>query len=127
MSKSIMCVDDSESMRLIVKKLMEKEGFDIIETENGKDALDKLKSKDNSARIPVCLFLVDVNMPVMNGLEFVKELKKDFRYKNIPVVMLTTESSSQKKLMGKELGIAGWVVKPFDPESLTKVVHALAV
>ncbi|OQX86626.1 MAG: hypothetical protein B6D55_05595 [Candidatus Omnitrophica bacterium 4484_70.2] len=127
MSKSIMCVDDSESMRLIVKKLMEKEGFDIIETENGKDALDKLKSKDNSARIPVCLFLVDVNMPVMNGLEFVKELKKDFRYKNIPVVMLTTESSSQKKLTGKELGIAGWVVKPFDPESLTKVVHALAV
>ncbi|OQX86628.1 MAG: hypothetical protein B6D55_05605 [Candidatus Omnitrophica bacterium 4484_70.2] len=124
MQKLIMSVDDSESMRLVIKKSLEKD-FNLIEAENGKDALNKIKDLKNKGNISVSLFLVDVNMPVMDGFEFVRELKKDGKYSAVPIIMLTTESSGQKKLMGKELGVNGWVVKPFDPESLIKVIKAL--
>ncbi len=125
MGNLIMCVDDSKSMRLIIKKTLEKD-FNLIEAENGRDALGKLDGLKSSGG-SVSLFLVDVNMPVMDGFEFVKELRTDEKYSNVPILMLTSESSGGKKLTGKELGVSGWVVKPFDPESLIKVIKALSV
>ena len=125
MGNLIMCVDDSKSMRLIIKKTLEKD-FNLIEAENGRDDLGKLDGLKSSGG-SVSLFLVDVNMPVMDGFEFVKELRTDEKYSNVPILMLTSESSGGKKLTGKELGVSGWVVKPFDPESLIKVIKALSV
>jgi len=125
MEKLVMCIDDSSSMRLIVKNNLESAGYKVIEAENGKDALRKIIERYNDNNNKICLFLVDVNMPEMNGFDFVKEIKKNTYYSNTPIVMLTTENSEQKKLTGKELGVSGWVVKPFDPDSLIKVINIL--
>lgn len=118
MSAKIMCVDDSPTIRMLVKQNLVPEGYDIVEAENGQEGLKKLSPDIN-------LFLVDVNMPVMNGFDFVKSLKSDGTYSAKPVVFLTTESSVDKKSVGKELGVNGWIVKPFEPESLLKIVSML--
>ncbi len=117
--KKILCVDDSATIRLLVKKTLEPEGFEVLEASNGHEALHRCETED------ITLFLVDVNMPVMDGFEFVKRLKETEKYKNSPVIFLTTESSTQKKEMGKKLGVNGWIVKPFDPASLVKVIKML--
>ncbi len=119
MGKNVMCVDDSSTIRMLVKKALEPEGFEIVEAENGQDGLDKASGKD------ITIFIVDVNMPVMDGFEFVKNIKAKSEFSNTPVVFLTTESSAQKKQLGKDLGVNGWIVKPFDPPSLIKVVNML--
>jgi len=103
---------------MLVKQNLGPQGFDIIEASNGQEGLDKLSSD-------IGLFLVDVNMPVMNGFDFVKSLKADSSYSSKPVVFLTTESGVDKKSVGKELGVNGWIVKPFEPESLVKIVTML--
>jgi len=104
---------------MLVKKALEPEGFEIVEAENGQDGLDKLSGQD------ISVFIVDVNMPVMDGFDFVKEIRGKSDFASTPIVFLTTESSAQKKQMGKELGVNGWIVKPFDPPSLVKVVNML--
>jgi two-component system, chemotaxis family, chemotaxis protein CheY len=119
MAKKVMCVDDSSTIRMLVKKALDPEGYEIVEAENGQDGLDKLGAD-------VSLFIVDVNMPVMDGFTFVKSIKDMDEHKAKPVVFLTTESSAQKKELGKELGVNGWIVKPFDPPSLVKVVKMLS-
>ncbi len=117
--KKILCVDDAATIRLLVKKTLEPEGFEVVEASNGHEAIHKSETEE------IALFLVDVNMPVMDGFEFVKKIKETERYKNTPIIFLTTESSTQKKEMGKKLGVNGWIVKPFDPPSLVKVVKLL--
>ena len=119
MARQVMCVDDSSTIRMLVKKALEPEGYEIVEAENGKEGLDKIGGQD------IALFIVDVNMPVMDGFDFVKNIKEDTKVKDKPVIFLTTESSAQKKELGKELGVNGWIVKPFDPPSLVKVVNML--
>lgn len=119
MAKKVMCIDDSNTIRMLVEKTLVPAGFEVVGAENGQDALDKLTSD-------IILFLVDVNMPVMGGFEFVENLKKKEEYKSKPVVFLTTESSTEKKEKGKVLGINGWVVKPFEPSSFLKVINMLA-
>lgn len=118
MAKKIMCVDDSNTIRMLVDKTLVPAGFEVVGAENGQDALDKLTSD-------IDLFLVDVNMPVMDGFEFIENLKQKAEYKSKPVIFLTTESSTDKKEKGKALGINGWVVKPFEPESFLKVINML--
>lgn len=118
MSAKIMCIDDSPTIRMLVKQNLVPQGYEIVEAENGQEGLDKV-SPD------VALFLVDVNMPVMNGFDFVKSLKSESAYSSKPVIFLTTESSVDKKNVGKELGVNGWIVKPFEPESLVKIVTML--
>ncbi len=117
--KTILCIDDAKTIRMLVKKALEPEGYTVVEAENGKDGLDKCNGSE------INFFLVDVNMPVMDGFEFVKELKKKEKYSSVPVVFLTTESSADKKAMGKDLGVNGWIVKPFEPAGLIKVVNML--
>ena len=118
MAKKIMCIDDSSTIRMLVEKTLVPAGFEVIGAENGQDALDKLSSD-------IDIFLVDVNMPVMDGFEFVENIKQKPEYKAKPVIFLTTESSTEKKEKGKALGINGWVVKPFEPASFLKVIDML--
>ena len=119
MSAKGMCVDDMPLRRRLGKQNLVLQGFEVIEAEHGQDGIDKLSAD-------IALFLVDVNMPVMNGFDFVKSLKAKGDYSAKPVVFLTTESGVDKKSVGKELGVNGWIVKPFEPESLIKIVTMLA-
>ena len=119
MGKKIMVLDDSITIRTVVKTALKIEGFDVIEAENGEDGLNKV----NSANIE--LFICDVNMPIMDGITFVKKLREMSNYKHIPVIMLTTESSSDKIAEGKEAGAKAWMVKPFKHEQLIEAVKKL--
>ena len=108
-------VDDSTSMRQMVSFTLKQAGFDVVEAENGQDALNK-------AGGPVSLVVTDLNMPVMDGITLIRELraKPDFRY--TPILMLTTESQDARKQEGKAAGATGWIVKPFDPQKLLQVL-----
>ena len=120
MSNTIFCVDDSPSIRMLVRKTLESRGYAIREAENGQDAIDSLIS-DSTAD----LFIVDVNMPVMGGFDFVRSLKNGSVHNNTPIVFLTTESGEDKKAIGKDLGVKGWIVKPFEGPQLLQIAEIL--
>ena len=116
--KTIMLVDDSTTVRNIVKSSLVGE-FETLEAENGQVALDLVKTSS------IDLFLLDVNMPVMDGITLVKELRKTAKHAKTPIIMLTTESRDNKKSEGKEAGANGWIIKPVDPEKLLGVIKKL--
>jgi len=115
MSKKIMTVDDSASVRQMVAFTLKEEGFEVVEAKDGRDALSKLNS-------PVDMIVTDLNMPNMDGIELIKNVRAKPDMKFIPIVMLTTESQAEKKTEGKKAGATGWIVKPFKPEQLMSVV-----
>ena len=115
-AKTIMTVDDSASVRQFVRTTLEKVGFLVIEAENGLDALEKMDGT------PIHMAFVDLNMPKMNGIDFIKTVRLKEKYRFIPLIMLTTESQLSKKMEGKKAGATGWIVKPFRPEQLLAVV-----
>ncbi len=119
MSKTIMIVDDSASLRQVVSIALKGAGYETLEACDGKDALSKL----NGAKVH--LVISDVNMPNMDGITFVKELKKLPNYKFTPVIMLTTESQEGKKAEGQAAGAKAWVVKPFQPQTMLAAVSKL--
>ncbi len=119
MAKSILVVDDSASLRQVVKIALTGAGYDVIEAEDGEDALKKLDGRK------VHLVVSDVNMPVMDGITFVKRMKLLPSYRFTPVIMLTTESQEGKKLEGQAAGAKAWVVKPFKPEQMLAAVAKL--
>ena len=119
MGKTILVVDDSSSLRQVVSIALKGAGYDIIEACDGKDALGKLAGQK------VHLVISDVNMPNMDGITFVKEMKKNPAYKFVPVIMLTTEGSDEKKKAGQEAGAKAWVVKPFQPQQMLAAVSKL--
>ena len=114
--KRIMTVDDSASLRQMVAFTLERAGFEVIQARDGRDALAKLQGRD------VNLFLADLNMPVMDGIELTRQLRAMPQYRFVPIVVLTTESQADRKQQGKAAGATGWIVKPFDPEKLLAVV-----
>lgn len=116
MSKIIMTVDDSASVRQMVSFTLKQAGHQVIEAVDGKDALSKL----NGAGIH--MMLTDLNMPNMDGIELIRNVRANSACKFIPIVMLTTESQAEKKQEGKAAGATGWIVKPFKPEQLLAVV-----
>lgn len=115
MAKTIMTVDDSASVRQMVSFTLRNAGYEVIEASDGKDALGKLKGNVN-------MIITDLNMPNMNGIELIKNVRMQAAYKFVPIVMLTTESQASKKQEGKSAGATGWIVKPFKPEQLLSVV-----
>lgn len=119
MSKTILIVDDSASIRQVVGIALKGAGFSVIEGIDGKDALSKLSGQK------INLVISDVNMPNMDGITFVTELKKIPAYKFTPVIMLTTEGSEDKKAAGKLAGAKAWVVKPFKAEQMLDAVNKL--
>ncbi|GFM38393.1 response regulator [Desulfovibrio psychrotolerans] len=116
MTKTIMTVDDSASVRQMVSLTLKKAGYDVIEAQDGKDALAKMKGS-------VHMVITDLNMPNMDGITLIRSIRAIPAYKFIPIVMLTTESQASKKQEGKSAGATGWIVKPFKPEQLVDVVR----
>lgn len=113
---SILAVDDSASMRQMVSFTLKGAGYDVIEAVDGQDALNKAKTTSAN------LVLTDVNMPVMDGISLIRELRKLPAYKFTPILMLTTEAAPEKKQEGKTAGATGWIVKPFNPEQLLSTI-----
>ncbi|MBI1907231.1 MAG: response regulator [Rhodocyclales bacterium] len=121
MSKTILIVDDSASLRQVVSMALKGAGYDVIEACDGKDALGKLSGQK------VHLMISDVNMPNMDGISFVREVKKHPAYRFTPVIMLTTEAAEEKKRMGQDAGAKAWVVKPFQPQQMLAAVSKLVM
>lgn len=119
MAKTIMIIDDSASLRQVVAIALKDAGYDVIQASDGRDALTKLNGQK------IHLIICDVNMPNMDGITFVKEMKTLANYKFTPVIMLTTEGSEEKKRAGQEAGARAWVVKPFRPEQMLSAVSKL--
>jgi two-component system chemotaxis response regulator CheY len=116
MAKRILAVDDSATMRQLVKMTLTPAGYEVVEAQNGYEGLQKATAETFD------MVLSDINMPLMTGLELLLNLRKLPQYKFTPIVLLTTESLLTKKEEGKAAGATGWIVKPFEPEKLLAVV-----
>jgi two-component system chemotaxis response regulator CheY len=117
MTKKILAVDDSKTMREMVTFTLKNAGYEVVEAEDGKAALDAL----GGAKVDAVI--TDLNMPNMNGFELIRALRANPTYKFTPILMLTTEGDAAKKEEGKSAGATGWIVKPFNPEKLVEVVN----
>lgn len=114
--KKVLAVDDSASMRQMVSFTLKKAGYDVTEAKDGVEGLSVAKSNSFD------LVISDVNMPNMDGISLIRELRKLPAYKFTPLLMLTTESGMDKKMSGKEAGATGWIVKPFNPDQLLATI-----
>ena len=121
MKKHILIVDDSESIREMVGNSLEKAGYTITKGVNGRDGVEKLKSAEEE----VSLVITDLFMPEMDGIDLIREVRKDEKYKYVPILMLTTESQAEKKMEGKKAGATGWMVKPFEEGRLLRIVRKI--
>ena len=121
MAKTIMIVDDSASLRQVVAIALKGGGYDVLEACDGKDALAKMTGQK------INLIISDVNMPNMDGITFVKQVKQLPNYKFTPIIMLTTESQEGKKQEGQAAGAKAWVVKPFKPDQMLSAVSKLVL
>ncbi len=120
MSQSILTVDDSRTMRDMLAHTLEGAGHQVIQAVDGKDGLDKICTQ------PFDVVITDINMPVMNGIEFIHEVRAQREYATLPILILTTESSEEKKNEGRQAGATGWIVKPFDPDKLLRVIEKVS-
>lgn len=116
MSKKILIVDDSKTMRDMVSYTLKGAGFDVTEAADGVLAMQEVGDKQFD------VVVTDLNMPNLDGFGLIEQLRANARYKYTPILMLTTESDTQKKERGKAAGATGWIVKPFNPEKLVQVV-----
>jgi two-component system chemotaxis response regulator CheY len=121
MSKTALVVDDSPTMRQMVALTLTNAGFKVVEAEDGKDAINKV-----AGALKMDIVVTDLNMPKMDGISLIKELRKMSAFKFTPILMLTTESAADKKQAGKEAGATGWIVKPFNPEVMLKIIEKIS-
>lgn len=117
--KKILAVDDSVSIRKSIGFILEQAGYDVVTAEDGVDALAKAKEEKFG------LVITDINMPNMDGITLVKELRKLDNYKHTAIIALTTENQASKMQEGKQAGATGWIVKPFSTEKLLAVVKKI--
>ena len=117
--KSVLAVDDSPSMRSMVSLTLEGAGFKVLTAEDGTEAFEM------AAKEEIDLVLTDVNMPNMDGITLIRELRGLEKYKFVPILTLTTEKSDAKKAEGRAAGATGWIVKPFEPTHLVAVINKL--
>ncbi|MFK5985076.1 MAG: response regulator [Pseudomonadota bacterium] len=117
MAKKVLVVDDSTSMRQMISFTLKGAGFECVEASDGLKGLEAAKAGKFD------LVFTDVNMPIMDGLTFTAELRKLPNYKFTPILVLTTEAGTDKKMAGKAAGATGWLVKPFNPEQLLKTAQ----
>lgn len=117
MTKTVLVVDDSRTMRDMVSHTLKGAGFDVVVAEDGNDAVNALSKQSFD------VIITDLNMPGMDGFALIEHVRSNAKHKYVPILMLTTESDAQKKEQGKSLGATGWIVKPFNPEKLVQVVR----
>jgi len=120
--KNIIVIDDSPTIRTSVEFAIKKLGHTITQAENGRKGIDAISLLKKGGG-EIAMVIVDVNMPEMDGIAFVKEFRKDDKF--TPILVLTTESESEKIKEGKEAGASGWMIKPFKPGDLVSVVEKL--
>lgn len=118
MGKMVLVVDDSPTMRQMVAFTLTGAGFQVVEAGNGKEAVGRIASGAKPD-----LVVTDLNMPEMDGISLIKEIRKIPALKFTPILMLTTESADDKKKDGQTAGATGWIVKPFNPEQMLKVIQ----
>lgn len=116
MSKTILCIDDSASIRQMLSFTLKTAGYEVLDAADGAEGLEK--SKHNT----IDLVITDQNMPKMDGITLIKELRAMPQYAKTPILMLTTELSTEMKEQGRQAKATGWLVKPFDPKKLIEVV-----
>ena len=116
MAKKILIADDSQTMRQMIAFTLGEAGFEVVESPNGQDALQKLSGFTPD------LIVTDLNMPLMDGITLIRQARALPATKFVPILMLTTESQAEKKAEGKAAGATGWIVKPFDPAKLLSVI-----
>lgn len=116
MSKRIMTVDDSASIRQMVGFTLRNAGYEVVEASDGREALTRLAAQ------PAHMVITDLNMPNLDGIGLIRELRSKPAYRFIPIIMLTTESQDATKQEGKRAGATGWIVKPFKAEQLLSVI-----
>jgi two-component system, chemotaxis family, chemotaxis protein CheY len=114
---AILAIDDSKSLRQAVVFTLERAGYEVVQAEDGYDGLAKALERRFD------LILTDYNMPNMDGLALVRELRTHYEYIGVPILVLTTEASEEMRQKGRAAGANGWLVKPFDPERLVEVVR----
>ncbi len=119
MAQHILIVDDSESIRELVAYTLESSGYNVVKGSDGVEALEKLNGSEFN------LVITDLNMPNMDGIQLIQEVRKKEGYSTIPILMLTTESQQSKKEEAKAAGATGWIVKPFVPEKLLEVIKKI--
>jgi two-component system chemotaxis response regulator CheY len=122
MSKRILTIDDSKTMRDMLMLTLVEAGFDVTQAVDGQDGLDVLQGMESKPDV----IITDINMPRMDGYEVIRNLRKDPSHKSTPILVLTTESEPEKKNLAREAGATGWMVKPFDPERLIATVRKVA-
>jgi len=116
MAKTVLIVDDSESIREVVNFTLENAGYNVIVAIDGQDAIKHFDGKT------IDLLLTDLHMPNMNGIELIREVRKIEAYTRIPILFLTTESQRDKKMEAKDAGATGWIIKPFIPAKLLDAI-----
>ena len=116
MAKRIITVDDAATMRRLIAYTLRGAGHEVLEAEDGEDALRLLVGQG------IDLVITDINMPKMDGIELVRRLRSLPRFQATPILLLTTESDPEKKRQGKEAGATGWITKPFQPDQLVAAV-----
>jgi len=122
MSKTqILTVDDSPSMRMLLRVALTERGYDVEQAEDGLEALDWLG--DNKPHV----IITDINMPRMDGFELIESLRTEGDHQTVPILVLSTESSDEKKNRARSAGATGWIVKPFDPDKLAAAVRRVAL
>ncbi len=117
MAKTVLTVDDSASMRQLIKLTLSGAGYTVLEATDGADGLDRAKAA------AVDLVVTDLNMPRMDGISLIRELRKLGSYKGIPIILLTTESDDGRKKEARAAGATGWITKPFNQDQLLGVVR----
>ena len=122
MKKLFVGIDDSKINRAIFEEAASIMDMDVITAENGLEGLDKINTAIEGGKTPEVV-MVDIHMPVMNGLDFIKKFKENPITKYIPVIVLTTEVSLEPKMLAKDYGAAGWIIKPLGPEEIVKVIQ----
>lgn len=116
----ILLVDDSATLRMSVRSVLEPAGYSVQEASDGQDGLEALARLQGQGRSPA-MIICDVNMPRLDGISFIREVKKT-PFKFLPILVLTTENEAERKLAGRQAGASGWLVKPFQPQTLVAVV-----
>ncbi len=121
MSKTVLTVDDSRTMRDMLMLALTEAGYHVVQAEDGVHGLEVLKSTDPH------VIVTDINMPRMDGYGFIKGVRSDEHHRAIPILVLTTESDAEKKDRARRAGATGWIVKPFDPVKLVDAIRRVAV
>jgi len=120
MTQTILTVDDSRTMRDMLRMALAEAGYNVLQAEDGVHGLEVLQTAMPD------VIVTDINMPKMDGFGLIEAVRKDSRHRGVPILVLTTESDSAKKMRAKEAGATGWIVKPFEPTKLIAAIRRVA-